>query len=114
MAKREENASFVSAPHHEQTVHDQVIGLLQDALEKEREERKEDRFIFILVSVVLLDVVLFSAMPNFGGPIALLILQLFIVIMLARRLGLREAHRLLAGFLDRLAGQMRNESRDPE
>ena len=98
----------------DKSTYDQVVNFLQSALEKEREERKEDRFIFILVSVVLLDVVLFSAMPNFGGPIALLILQLFIVIMLARRLGLREAHRLLAGFLDRLAGRIQSEAKGSE
>ena len=58
----------------EPTLLDRQIQVLQEDLTAERDARREDRFFFIGVLVLLLDVVIFSVMPNFGGPLALLVL----------------------------------------
>lgn len=89
----------------EPTVRDEQIQELQEALTDERDARREDRFIFIAVVVLLLDIMLFTVMPNFGGPFAILILQLLILIPLAKRMGMQEVAQLLDRALSRMAGK---------
>ena len=69
---------------------DRQIAELQQQLTNERDARREDKFVFIAAVVVLLDVVFFSVMPTSGGPIALLILQLLVLIPLAKRMGRKK------------------------
>ena len=87
------------------TKQEQQIQALQDELQKEKDARREDQFFFIAVTVILFDIVFFTLMPTFGGPVALLILQLLILIPLARRMGLDEIQGLLSGVMNRLAGR---------
>lgn len=84
---------------------DQQIAELQSQLEAERDGRKEDRFVGIVCIVLLLDVVFFSVMETFGGPIALLVLQLLILIPLAKRMGMEEIAEILSRVLHRMAGK---------
>jgi hypothetical protein len=44
-------------------------------------------------------------MPNFGGPLALLILELLILIPLAKRMGMEQIAALLDRILYRMAGK---------
>ena len=85
--------------------HDAQIKQLQDALARERDGRKEDRFIGIIILVILLDVVLFSVLPSFGGPLAIFILELFILLPVARRMGMHEIATMLDRVLSRIAGK---------
>lgn len=84
---------------------DQQIEELQEQLERERDGRNEDRFVGIVCLVLLLDVVFFSVMPTFGGPLALLVLELLILIPLARRMGMQEVAQILDRVLQRMAGK---------
>lgn len=84
---------------------DQQIAELQEKLAHEKDARLEERFIFIVLLVLVLDIVLFSVMPNFGGPIALLVLQLLILIPLAKRMGMQEIAQILSRTLDRVASK---------
>lgn len=84
---------------------DQQIEELQEQLARERDGRNEDRFVGIVCMVALLDVVFFTVMPTFGGPIALLILELLILIPLARRMGMEEIATLLGRVLDRMVSK---------
>src|SRR6056297_3058298 len=79
----------------EPTKRDQQIQELQEELTAERDARREDQFFCILVAVVLLDVVFFTVMPTFGGPLALLVLELLVLIPLARRMGMQEVAEIL-------------------
>jgi hypothetical protein len=88
----------------EPTVKDNQIENLQKKLDYERDARREERFVYIVVMVILLDVVFFSIMPSFGGPIALLILELLILIPLAKRMGMEEIATILDRVLNRVAG----------
>jgi hypothetical protein len=94
---------------HEPSKYDQQISELQEALTQERDGRREDRFVFIAVIVLLLDVVFFSVMPSFGGPVALLIFELVILIPLAKRMGMEEFARILNNVLDRAIGKANNK-----
>lgn len=89
---------------------DEQIDELQQRLTAERDARREDRFVFIVVTVILLDIVFFSVMPTFGGPIALLILQVLILVPLARRMGMEEVAQLLSRVLDRMADKSKGSS----
>ena len=51
------------------------IESLQKQLDDERDLRREERFFFIIAVVILLDVVFFSVLNTWGGPIALVILE---------------------------------------
>jgi len=78
---------------------------LQKDLDEERDARREDRFVFVVVSVILLDVVFFSVMSNFGGPLALVILQLLILIPLAKRMGMEEIAQIMSRVIGRIASK---------
>ena len=84
---------------------DQQVQELQSQLERERDGRKEDRFVGLVVLVMLLDVVFFSVMDTFGGPLALLVLELLILIPLARQMGMEEIAQILSRVLHRMAGK---------
>lgn len=82
------------------TKKDEQISDLQEQLAYEKDARNEDRFAFIVAVVLLLDVVFFTAMPSFGGPLALLILELLVLIPLAKRMGMQEIAEILSRVLD--------------
>lgn len=77
--------------------------MLQEQLTHEKDARQEERFLFIVISVMLLDVVFFAVMPTFSGPVALLLMQLLVLIPLARRMGLEEVAQLTSRILDHAA-----------
>lgn len=85
------------------TNQDEQIAALERRLEEALDARREDRFVGIVLIVLLLDVVFFSVMPTFGGPLALLILQLLILIPLARRMGMEEIAKILSRVISRVA-----------
>jgi hypothetical protein len=89
----------------EPTKRDQQVEELQEQLTQEQDARKEDRFVFIVVTVLLLDVCFFTVMPTFGGPLALLVLELLILIPLAKRMGMQEIAQILSRVLHRMAGK---------
>lgn len=105
----EKQTSFHVFDKDEVTKQDEQIEELQRKLEEVRDARREDRFVGIVVIVLLLDVVFFSLMPTFGGPLALLILQLLILIPLARRMGMEEIATILSRVLHRMADKADNQ-----
>lgn len=96
---------FNSLVTGEPSKQDQQIEELQERLENERDARREDRFIFIGTVIILLDVVFFTLMPTFGGPLALVILELLFLIPLAKRMGMEEIAQILSSVLHRIAGK---------
>ncbi len=92
----------------EPTIQDKLIEELQQSLEAERDARLEERFVFIVIGVMLLDVVFFTVAPTFGGPLALLVLQLLVLIPLAKRMGMQE----IAKLIDRVIGRLVPNGKD--
>lgn len=80
---------------------DEQLAQLQSDLQYEKDARREERFVFIVICVMLLDVAFFSVMPSFAGPLALVILQLIVLIPLARRMGMDEISQMLSSVLNR-------------
>lgn len=89
----------------EPSAQDKQIQELQGKLENERDARLEERFVGIVFIIVLLDIVFFTVMPTFGGPLALLVLELLILIPLAKRMGMQEIAQILSRVLHRMAGK---------
>lgn len=89
----------------EPTPQEKQIQELQTELARERDWRKEDRFIGIVLLTILLDVVFFSVLPTFGGPLAIILLELLILIPLARRMGMDEIVHIINSVMNRLAGK---------
>jgi len=86
------------------TKRDEQIEALEKKLERERDARREERFVFIVLVLLLLDVVFFSIMDTFGGPVSLVVLELLILIPLARRMGMQE----IAGIINRVIDNVAN------
>lgn len=99
------NDNFNNIPDSKPSNDDTALENLAEALQAEKDARKEDRFIFIVIIVLLLDVVFFSVIPNLAGPIALLILELLILIPLAKKMGMQEMVEILDRVLHRMAGK---------
>ena len=87
---------------------DEQIQKLQDALSREKDARKEEHFVVIIFVIILLDIVFFIQMPSFGGPLAILILELLILIPLARRMGMEEIVRILDKVLSRVVNAIKD------
>jgi hypothetical protein len=87
------------------TKQEQQIQELQDDLAAERDARREERFVFVVVSVILLNVVFFSVIPTLTGPLGLVVLELLILVPLARRMGLDEVVRIINAVITRMAGK---------
>ena len=63
---------------------------------------------FIVLIVLLLDVVFFTVMPTFGGPLALFVLELLILIPLAKRMGMEEIAQLISRVLDGMTNKVKD------
>jgi hypothetical protein len=87
------------------TKQEQQIQELQDDLAAERDARREDQFVFIMASVILFDIVFFTSMPTSAGPISIVVLQLLVLLPLARKMGMDEIATILNGVIARLAGK---------
>lgn len=89
----------------EPTKRDAQVERLQAELTRERDARREDQFFGIVILAAIFDIAFFSVTPSFGGPLALLLLQLLILIPLAKRMGMEEIAQMIDRVLGRIAGR---------
>lgn len=82
-------------------------GELEKDNEKLEDTAKEERFLWIAALVVVFDAFVFSLMENWGGPIAILILEIPMMLVWGRKLGVREIHTLIDKILE--SNQKRNK-----
>ncbi|MGR6075477.1 hypothetical protein [Achromobacter sp. CSND-B12] len=78
---------------------------LERELQYEKEARREERFIFLLCIVALIDALAFMQMENWTGPVVIGLLQLIAITVYARRSGVDEVVQLL----DRLAAAFKRD-----
>ena len=97
-------ATFDALVKDEPTKQDKQIERLQKLLTSEQDGRREDRFVGLVLLILLLDVVFFTVV-SFGGALALLVLELLILVPLARRMGMEEIAQIISSVLHRLAGK---------
>ena len=74
---------------------DEALAAMEKALDAEKDARLEERFLWILVCVVLIDVIWFANSPNPTYPVVILVLQIIGLVILARRMGVEEPTLLL-------------------
>ncbi|MGK8836189.1 hypothetical protein ACRS9B_11950 [Achromobacter xylosoxidans] len=74
---------------------DKALANLERLLEKERDKRQEERFLFVTMIVALADAYFFKEMNNWGAPIVIGLVQLVALIVFARMCGVQEVDRLL-------------------
>jgi len=68
----------------------------------EKQKKRENWFVAIIVLIIFLDVGFFSFMPSFGGPLVIGVLQIFVLIILAKRMGMKEMAKILSHFISRV------------
>ncbi len=104
---------FISAFAQDKlTRKDVVIKQLQDDLAQEKDRRREDWFIGIVLFTVLLNVFFFTVIPTLSGPFVLLILELLILFPLAKRLGMEQIAEMIDRILGRMASGVGNKNRN--
>lgn len=74
------------------------IAELERELETERDCRKEDRFVALAAGVILLNIHLMGDLEGFALPIIIFILELMILMVVAKRLGIEQ----IAGVIDKI------------
>jgi len=68
---------------------DRAEALARD-LRDEKEFRQDERFLFLVAIIILLDVIVFDAVGGWIAPVALVILELAFLVVLARLMGVEE------------------------
>lgn len=68
---------------------------LGEELEAAKDARKEERFVWIVIVTILLDVLWFSDSENPTLPVIVLVLQLIVLVILARRMGIDDVVELI-------------------
>jgi len=79
---------------------DQKIEALESDLEKERDQRKEERFLFIVAVMIILNVFSFQNMDTWGGPISVVIIEIILILAISKRSGMEH----IIPIVERLTG----------
>lgn len=94
---------FNSIENEEESQTDRQIEELQENLAAEKDARREERFFFILLSIILFNLAIMANVTNWAVPITITILELFLLLLIARRLGLEEVSTLFSRLIARIA-----------
>ncbi|WP_342069904.1 hypothetical protein [Yoonia algicola] len=92
-------------PTSDPTRKDELIESLQNQLDDERDRRKEERFIWLVIVILMFDAFTFSNMQTWTGPIIIGLIQLIIVIVLGRRWQMDEIWTLTTKLIDKWDGK---------
>ncbi|MBU8542996.1 MULTISPECIES: hypothetical protein [Roseomonadaceae] len=77
---------------------EQAIAALEEEVQALKDGRLEERFCWILVSVILFNTTIFANTQTTGVPLAIVFLQIILLSVLARKCGMEYIVR----FLDRI------------
>lgn len=81
----------------------EVVAKLETEIEAVKDARLEERFIWIVVVISLFDSMIFGSMESWSAPVIIGLIELVLLVVLARRYGIQEVDQMLAKFLDRAA-----------
>ena len=79
-----------------------AIERIQTDLEKEKDARNEERFVFVIVIIILLDIYCFADMETWSAPVIIGVLELLLLLALARKWGVDD----VAVWLDKILGTL--------
>ncbi len=75
---------------------------LGDDVEKIEDRRGEERFVWIVICIILFDCLIFMHMESWSGPLVIGVIELVLIIALAKKLRVEEIAKLLTRFMDRV------------
>jgi hypothetical protein len=81
---------------------DEALDSLSKQLEAAKDARCEERFLWIIVCVILVDVLWFRNAPNPTFPVVILVLEAAGLFLLANRMGVEEPKALFLTVIQRL------------
>jgi hypothetical protein len=79
-----------------------AAGELGEDVERATDSRAEERFVWIVVCIILFDCLIFRDMESWTGPLVIGIIQLVLIIALAKKLQVDYVANLLTRFMDRV------------
>lgn len=74
---------------------DEALAALGDKSAQQEDQRKEERFLFVLVIIVMFDAIVFTHMESWSGAIVIGVIELFGLMVFARHCGIEEVQSLL-------------------
>lgn len=87
----------------------QVVARLEKQLEDIKRSRNEDRFLFLLVALILIDVYIFSHIDNWGGSIAILVLEFIMLLVVGKRFDVLVVEQWLDKFVNTVGSSNNHE-----
>lgn len=99
----------------EHDTHEKAIKALADAQEEItglKDARNEERVGWMVVATILLDCALFLNAENSTAPIVITVLQIALLALLAKRMGVEEFYALFSKAMHRFAGMANGEKPD--
>ena len=95
--------------------HEKALKALSDAQEELtaiKDARNEERVGWIVISVILFDCALFLNAQNATAPVVIGVLQIAMLALLAKRLGVEEFYALFSKVMHRFAGMAAGGSKE--
>lgn len=88
---------------------DKQIETLQAKLSKEKDDRREERFIWSIAFIILFNVVAFTVIESWSGPLVLLVFEFLILSVLAKKMGIEEIVQILDRFFEAVVNNVKRE-----
>ena len=85
---------------------DELIDALQASLNEERDARKEERFVWLVIVVLMFDAFTFPSMATWTGPFVIGLIQILLAIVLGRRWQMDEIWTITTKIVDKLDGKI--------
>lgn len=86
---------------------DDALAALQNEIQDLKNDRNEERFLLVVIIIVLCDALIFAHMENWAGALVIGVIEIFAVAVLARRWRIEEIPQILSKFLDRTADKIK-------
>lgn len=85
----------------------EALEAIQQELEKERDARKEERFIWLCAVLLLFDIFAFKDMATWSGPIVIGVIQLVFIVAIGRKWGMDHIWTLTERLVDKWDGKVK-------
>lgn len=72
-----------------------AFAALQDELERARDTHREERFIWVVVVLLVVDMATFGSMETWAAPVSILALQIIGLMVFAKRCGVEDVHQIM-------------------
>jgi hypothetical protein len=86
-----------------------AAGELGEDVERVTDDRAEERFIWIVICIILFDCFIFANMQSWSGPLVIGIIELVLIIALAKKLQVDQIANMLTRFMDRVGDYPENK-----